>query len=225
MNWKLPNQLTIGRIILAALFFVLLGCYDPAGPWSPLLLNLAFVIYLVAGVTDILDGYLARKWNLTSAFGRITDPFVDKVLVVGAFAMLAGSNFVLPGSASALERGLPHWITGSMASAVQAWMVVVVMAREFIVSAVRGYSESQGIKFPATSAGKVKMFVQSFAICTALFQIANVPGAPWAIYAKICMMWLSVVVTVLSGLAYVGKARHLLSSDHVEIKSKDESKQ
>ncbi len=222
MNWKLPNQLTIARIILAALFFVLLGCYDPASPWSSLLMNLSFAIYLIAGVTDILDGYLARKWNLTSAFGRITDPFVDKVLVVGAFAMLTGSNFVMQDSAASLERALPHWITGNMASAVQAWMVVVVMAREFIVSAVRGYSESQGIKFPATSAGKVKMFVQSFAICAALFQLANLHSAAWAIYLKISMMWLSVVVTVLSGLAYVGKARHLLSSDHIEVKSKDD---
>jgi CDP-diacylglycerol--glycerol-3-phosphate 3-phosphatidyltransferase len=225
MNWKLPNQLTIGRIVLAALFFVLLGLYDPSRGWSSWLMNAAFVIYLVAGITDILDGYLARKWNLTSAFGRITDPFVDKVLVVGAFAMLAGSNFVMQPSSSDLERSLPLWITGNMASGVQAWMVVVIMAREFIVSAVRGYSESQGIKFPATPAGKIKMFVQSFAICAILYQLANAPAAPWAMYVKLGSVWLSVIVTVLSGLAYVGKARHLLSSDHVEVRPKDETKQ
>ncbi len=225
MNWKLPNQLTIGRIVLAAMFFVLLGMYEPARWWSNWLMNAAFVIYLVAGITDILDGYLARKWNLTSAFGRITDPFVDKVLVVGAFAMLAGSNFVMQASAADVERGLPRWITGNMATGVQAWMVVVIMAREFIVSAVRGYSESQGIKFPATPAGKIKMFVQSFAICAVLYQLANAPSAAWAIYLKVGSVWLSVIITVLSGLAYVGKARHLLSSDHVEIRSKDDTKQ
>ena len=90
-------------------------------------------------------------------------------------------------------------------------MVVVILAREFIVSAVRGYSESQGVKFPATPAGKIKMFVQSVAICTALFQMANLPGVPWAIWTKLVSIWLAVVVTVASGLAYVSKARRLLS--------------
>ncbi|MCK4601725.1 MAG: hypothetical protein KAU28_04625, partial [Phycisphaerae bacterium] len=139
--------------------------------------------------------------------------FVDKVLVVGSFAMLAGSNYALAPAASAFERGLPWWLTGQMASAVQAWMVVAILAREFIVSAVRGYSESLGAKFPATPAGKIKMFVQSVAICAVLFQLANLQGARWAIWTKIILVWLAVAVTVISGLVYVGKARRLLESD------------
>lgn len=214
MNWKLPNQLTVGRIVLAGAFFVLLGLYKQhtaAGKW---LLDAAVALYIVAGITDVLDGWIARKYHLTSAFGRIADPFVDKVLVVGAFAMLAGSNFALGGSsAGTYEAGLSFWLTGHMASAVQAWMVVVIMAREFIVSAVRGYSESQGVKFPATPAGKIKMFVQSVAICTVLIQLGNVPDAPWAVWVKVVMVWAAVIVTVVSGLAYVGKARKLLTSD------------
>ena len=212
MNWKLPNQLTVGRVVLAAGFFVLLGFYQPSasGRW---LLNAAFVVYLLAGVSDVLDGYLARRLNLVSAFGRIADPFVDKVLVVGAFAMLAGSNFTLPESADALERQLPAWLTGGMASGVQAWMVVVILAREFIVSAVRGYSESCGVKFPATPAGKIKMFVQSVAICTILVQMANLASSVWAVYLKYIMVCLAVVVTFVSGFVYMGKARRLLVSD------------
>lgn len=217
MNWKLPNQLTVGRIALAGLFFVLLGVFDQGTPSASWLLLASFVLYLVAGITDILDGYLARRMKLTSAFGRIVDPFVDKVLVVGAFVMLTGSNYVLqlndPGLVSAFERDLPHWITGHMASAVQAWMVVAILAREFIVSAVRGYSESCGIKFPATSAGKFKMFIQSVAICCVLFQLAYLPTAVWAVCVKIAIVWLSVIVTVLSGLVYVGRARRLLIAD------------
>ena len=83
MLWTIPNQLTIGRIVLAGVFFVLLGLYDASqeAPATALLLS-ALGVYLVAGVTDVLDGWLARRMNLTSAFGRITDPFVDKVLVV-----------------------------------------------------------------------------------------------------------------------------------------------
>ena len=214
MNWKLPNQLTVGRIALAAAFFVLLGLYEQRGAAGPWVLNAAFVVYIVAGITDVLDGYLARKWSITSAFGRIADPFVDKVLVVGAFAMLTGANYVMvAGPAGEFERSLPHWLNGGMLSCVQAWMVVVVMAREFIVSAVRGYSESQGIKFPATYAGKIKMFVQSAAICVVLFQMANLRDAEWAIYLKAGMVWAAVIVTVLSGLAYIGKARRLLVND------------
>ena len=213
MNWRLPNQLTVARIALAGAFFTLLGLYELPTPTQPhtsgrWLLNIAFVVYLIAGVTDVLDGYLARKWNIVSAFGRIADPFVDKVLVVGAFAMLAGSNFALPPEAHA-QRIAPGWATGHMASAVQAWMVVVILCREFLISAMRGYSESQGVKFPATSAGKIKMFVQSAAICTALYQMANLPEAPWAIYTRTILVWLAVAITALSGLAYVGKARRV----------------
>jgi CDP-diacylglycerol--glycerol-3-phosphate 3-phosphatidyltransferase len=100
-----------------------------------------------------------------------------------------------------------------MASDVQAWMVVVILSREFIVSAVRGYSESQGIKFPATSAGKIKMFIQSLAICGILFQLANLPQVQWAIITKVALVWLSVIATVASGLAYIGQARKVLQAD------------
>jgi len=215
MNWKLPNQLTIARIVLAGAFFVLLGLYRP-GAEGAILLNVAFGLYVVAGITDVLDGYFARKWNIVSAFGRIADPFVDKVLVVGAFAMLTGSNFCFYPELQAIgdyEQTLPHWLTGEMASSVQAWMVVAIMSREFIVSAVRGYSESQGIKFPATPAGKIKMFVQSVAICGVLYQLANLPNVPWAINTKIIMVWLAVIATVASGLAYVGQIRKAINSD------------
>ncbi|MDY7009936.1 MAG: CDP-alcohol phosphatidyltransferase family protein [Planctomycetota bacterium] len=220
MNWKLPNQLTVGRIALSAVFFVLLGLYEQGAAGGQALLNTAFVLYIVAGITDILDGWIARKWNLTSAFGRIADPFVDKVLVVGAFAMLAGSNYAINERfVGEFERSLPGWLNGGMASGVQAWMVVVIMGREFIVSAVRGYSESQGQKFPATSAGKIKMFVQSVVICTVLYQLANftqpaVEKTPvWTIVVKIAAVWLAVIVTVFSGVAYIGKTRRLLLSD------------
>ena len=215
MNWKLPNQLTVGRILLAAGFFVLLGLYEQGSDWGCWLLNAAFGIYLLAGITDVLDGYFARKWKLVSAFGRIADPFVDKVLVVGAFVMLTGLNYAQDASlVGQYERDLPAWLTGGMASCVQAWMVVAIMAREFIISAIRGYNESRGVKFPATSAGKIKMFVQSAAICIVLFQLANLPDTEWAIWTKIIAVWAAVVVTVVSGLIYLRRARGLMASDN-----------
>ena len=213
MNWKIPNQLTLARIVLAGVFFVLVGLYEHGAPSARVLLNVAFALYIVAGITDVLDGYLARKLNLTSAFGRIADPFVDKVLVVGAFVMLTGSNYAFPHGAELVEASLPRWLTGGMLSGVQAWMVVAILAREFVVSAVRGYSESRGIKFPAVPAGKIKMFVQSVAICTILYQLANLREAAWAIWLKVALVWLAVAVTVFSALAYVGKTRRLMSME------------
>jgi len=212
MNWKLPNQLTVARIGLAVAFFVLLGLYDHTAPNAALLLNAALVVYLVAGVTDVLDGWIARRYNWTSAFGRIADPFVDKVLVLGAFIMLAGSNFDARGTGLP-DADLPFWINGQMLSAVQSWMVVVILCRELLVSAVRGYSESQGIKFPATPAGKIKMLLQSTAICAVLLQLANFADTDGAIIAKIVLVWVATAGTVLSGLAYVGKIRHVFRND------------
>jgi len=211
MKWTLPNQLTVARIGLAGAFFVLVGLYRYGAANTQWLLNTAFVVYIIAGITDILDGWIARGWNLTSAFGRIVDPFVDKVLVVGAFVMLTGSNFAFPAAGPAVaDASLPTWLTGRMLSAVQSWMVVTILAREFVVSAVRGYSESQGIKFPANSVGKMKMALQSVAICTILFQLANCPDWTIALYLKVALVWAAMIVTVLSGLVYVGKARALL---------------
>ena len=211
MNRNLPNQITVGRVFLAAGFFVLLGLYQPGRAQGPWLLNAAFIIYIMAGLSDVLDGWIARKYRITSAFGRMIDPIVDKILVVGAFAMLAGANFgdTAGGAAAA---GIPAVLTGGMLSAVQGWMVVLVAGREFIVSGLRGYSESRNIEFPATWAGKLKMFLQSFAICTVLFQLANLPEAQWAIWLKIAAVWLAVAVTVLSGLVYVRRAGALFRS-------------
>lgn len=211
MYRRLPNQLTVGRVALAVVFFVLLGLYDADQPRNCWQLDVALVVYLLAGLTDVLDGWLARRWNVTSAFGRIVDPFVDKVLVCGAFVMLTGANFAVgPGVAGEFERSLPRWLTGGMYSCVQAWMVVTILSREFIVSAIRGYSESQGVKFPAIYAGKIKMFVQSASISVGLLQMANFPDAAWAVVLKVVLVWLAAIVTVLSGLAYVGKARRLI---------------
>ena len=212
MKWTIPNQLTVARIGLAGGFFVLLGIYEYGAAGTQCLLNTAMGVYIVAGITDVLDGWIARRWNLTSAFGRIVDPFVDKVLVVGAFVMLTGSNFAFqPGlDQNVPDAALAVWLTGHMLSGVQAWMVVAILAREFVVSAVRGYSESQGIKFPANSAGKIKMLVQSVAICMVMFQLANFPDCVSLIYAKVALVWAAMIITILSGLLYVGKARKLL---------------
>jgi CDP-diacylglycerol--glycerol-3-phosphate 3-phosphatidyltransferase len=212
MKWTLPNQLTIGRVFLSAAFFVLLGLVrggEPTG--TTWLLGGAFVVFVLAAITDVLDGYFARKMNLVSAFGRMVDPIVDKVLVVGSFAMLAGQDYAMTQTAvqwvSDYERTLPTWLTGGMVSDVQPWMVVVVAAREFIISGIRGYSESIGRQFPAIGVGKFKMLSQSFAIGAILFILAWMPRVGWACWVKIIAVWLAVALTVYSGFVYLHHAR------------------
>lgn len=216
MKWNIPNQLTVSRIFLAAGFFVLLGLYDPNGSMRSVIMGTGFVIYILAGITDILDGHLARKWDQVSAFGRIVDPIVDKILVTGAFVMLAGPNFTMAqasGHVAQFEKDLPFWLTGGMTTVVQPWMAVVILAREFIISGIRGYSESLGKEFPAIPIGKFKMLVQCFAIGTVLFYLAWLPQTLWGAWVKIISVWLAVFITVLSGLFYVRKAGELMKNE------------
>ncbi len=205
---RIPNQLTLLRVLLSVAFFAMVGMYDD-GPGDRALLNVAFAVFVVAGITDVLDGYLARKWEVTSVFGRIVDPFVDKLMIVGGFVMLGGANFALE-NMLAPDWKIPEWLTGDMASGVQSWMIVVILAREFIVSAIRGYSESQGKPFPAIRVGKLKMLLQSVSISFILFQLANWPDELWAAWVKVALVWATVAVTVFSGVVYVYKARRLI---------------
>jgi len=211
MKWTIPNQLTVSRIFLAAVFFVLVGFYDPNSSCTTWLMGAGFVIYIIAGITDILDGYLARKWNQVSAFGRMVDPIVDKILVCGAFMMLAGPDFTT--AAAGVTLPVPDWITSGMITCVAPWMVVVIVAREFLISGVRAYSESLGKAFPATSAGKIKMLVQCVAVGAIVFNLAWPQGIPHLIWLVAGLVWLSVIATVLSGAIYIFNARKLFSDD------------
>jgi CDP-diacylglycerol--glycerol-3-phosphate 3-phosphatidyltransferase len=199
-----PNLLTTGRLVLAAVFFGLLGYYQYEGRGAPSLLNVAFIVYCVALFTDFLDGYLARKWKVEGAFGRVVDPFVDKVLVIGSFIFFAGKNFIIPATAGGY---VVYTITG-----VAPWMVVVILARELLVTSFRGLGEGAGQNFGAAFSGKVKMVVQSVTILVVLvyvnyFAVRHGTQAEqyfrW--FRDLCV-WVTVVVTVFSGLAYVRRA-------------------
>jgi CDP-diacylglycerol--glycerol-3-phosphate 3-phosphatidyltransferase len=199
-----PNLLTTGRLLLAAVFFALLSYYQ-YDRRAPGLLNVAFIIYCIALVTDFLDGYLARLWQVEGAFGRVVDPFVDKVLVIGSFIFFAGKNFIIPGSA--LEKYEVQTITG-----VVPWMVVVILARELLVTSFRGLGEGAGQNFGAAFSGKVKMVVQSVTILVVLVYV-NYFAPHYGVgyepllraFRNLCV-WTTVAVTVLSGLAYVRRA-------------------
>ncbi|MDB5302895.1 MAG: pgsA, partial [Phycisphaerales bacterium] len=199
-----PNLLTGGRLLLAGVFFVMLGLYQFKGRGDPTLLNVAFIVYVVALVTDFLDGYLARKWKVEGAIGRVVDPFVDKVLVIGSFIFFAGKNFIIP----VYEQPyVVRTITG-----VAPWMVVVILSRELLVTSFRAMSEGSGQNFGAAFSGKLKMGFQSATILVILIYVNYLNRLEEHGYQDAATkfrdfcIWATVLITVVSGLLYVQRA-------------------
>ena len=133
---NIPNMLTLGRILFIPIFILLLS----VGP-SPVLHKIAAVIFAIASITDYLDGYLARKWQVVSNFGKFADPMADKLLVMSAFIMLVGLKMA------------------------PAWVVAVIICRELAVTGLRLLLvETGGTVLAAAMPGKIKTFSQMFAI-------------------------------------------------------------
>ena len=205
-----PNALTASRLLLACVFFVMLGYYQNENPYNHhsdvLWLNIALIIYVVAVATDFLDGYLARRWKVEGAFGRVVDPFVDKVLVLGSFIFFAGKNFTIPWNN---PGSIPQNVT--TITGVSPWMVVVILARELLVTSLRGSLESSGQAFGAQLSGKLKMGFQSAAIFVILLFVNyrdRMSGdvLQVATVLRDIAIWGTVIITVISGLQYVQRA-------------------
>ncbi len=202
-----PNALTVLRLVLAAVFFVLLSFYQYEGRGDPTLLNVSFVVYLVALLTDFFDGFLARRWKVEGVFGRVVDPTVDKVLVLGGFIFFAGKNFIIPhGQLDQIPNNV-HTITG-----VAPWMVVLILARELLVTGLRAGIERQGAHFGATFSGKLKMVLQSLTILVILVYVNYRPRLlEWnwetaARHFRDGFIYLTLFITLWSGLLYIRQA-------------------
>lgn len=189
------------RLVLAVVFFVLLETIDRSGDPSvaQILGAWAMGLFAFAALSDILDGYLARRWNVVSAFGRIMDPLVDKILVLGGFIYLAAPGF---------EAVPDHRM---VASGVEAWMVVLILLRELLVTGIRSYAEARGIAFPADWSGKVKMFVQSFCVGCCVYVSTRDTPYDWQLFLQWGSVWGTVVLTVLSSITYIHRAIRLPS--------------
>ncbi len=202
MRINIPNQITLSRLVLALVFFGLLSFYSPAELGRQWILPACFWVFLIAALTDIVDGWLARTWQQVTSFGRICDPVVDKVMVCGAFVFFASGLFYGPDPQN--PEKLAN-ITG-----VQPWMVMVILLRELLVSAIRSFSEAQGASFAATWVGKLKMFIQSATVCVVLGVLAWYSDSLG--WLKTAAVWLTVIATGLSIIAYVNRARAFVLS-------------
>jgi CDP-diacylglycerol--glycerol-3-phosphate 3-phosphatidyltransferase len=193
-----PNRITAARFAGAAVLFAVLAQFADADSTAIERLGsqvrLAFWLFIVIAVSDVLDGWLARRGNHITAFGRIADPFVDKVLVLGSMIFLA----VMPWSRVYFP----------------AWIVVVILAREFLVTGIRGYVESLGAQFPADNFGKVKMFTQCFAVGVVLGMHAfEWVGRNFAFWSTVAhgFVWATLATSVGSGASYILKTRRILA--------------
>lgn len=175
---NLPNKLTIFRVILIPFFVVLLlfdiTAYDK---W------IALAIFIVASLTDFLDGHIARKYNLVTNFGKFMDPLADKLLVCSAMICLVE-----------LSR-------------IPAWIVIVIISREFIISGFRLVASDNGVVIAASYWGKFKTVFQMVMIC---LMIADLP--PLAFVTQI-VMWVALVLTVVSLVDYLIKNKGVMQEN------------
>lgn len=184
-NLNLPNILTFFRIIVS---FVVFALIERGGAW-----DWAAGLFVLASLTDVLDGYIARKYQLITQVGRILDPFADKFLTAGTFL------FLLP-------------VAGS---GVVPWMVILILGREMLVTSLRSWAEQHGHDFSATASGKLKMFVQCLALTIALltlderFQSWMIGEIPLTKLRDV-LLWTTVVATVISGYRYSVRAFRLM---------------
>ena len=189
---NLPNKLTMGRLFLTALFVAVMSVPD-----KYLLdhrVTIATLFFLIASLTDFLDGYIARKLELVSDFGKLMDPLVDKILTSAVFIILSKENVV------------PAWIT------------ITIISREFLVTGLRLLASNQGKVLSADSLGKWKTTSQ-IVVATYFLIVLGVNEPLLNIFAFIhhpiidqCLIAICTAITIVSGWSYLSKNRNLIKS-------------
>jgi CDP-diacylglycerol--glycerol-3-phosphate 3-phosphatidyltransferase len=159
----------------------------------------SLVLFVLAAGTDWLDGYWARRFNQVTQLGRILDPFADKFIICGVFIFLAAES----------------------QSGIAAWMTVVVVARELLVTGLRSFMEQQGIDFSASWSGKWKMVLQCLAAGLSMFRLTYLDAGSdewattppdWLNVGLVAAVWAAVLLTIYSGWIYIRRAMKALSS-------------
>ena len=176
---NLPNKLTILRVIMIPffVFFLLSGVGGSASKW------IALVIFAAASITDTLDGYIARRDNLITDFGKFMDPLADKMLVSSAFICLVAQN------------------------KIAAWIVIVIIAREFVISGFRLVASDSGVVIAASYWGKFKTNFQMFAIILLMLNLGeNFPAYAGGIHiVEQILVYIALILTIVSLVDYLAK--------------------
>ena len=174
---NLPNKLTFIRLVLAIPFIYFLQESGKVSAHLSLTYRLiAFAIFVRASLTDFFDGYLARKYNLVTDFGTLMDPLADKILVISALVLFVELKYI------------------------PAWMSIIVIAREFLISGIRMLAAAKGEVIPAGKLGKYKTTSQMIVILIMII----VGNQPYNFY----LMMIPIILTLWSGWEYTSKAKH-----------------
>ncbi len=185
--WNLPNLLTYGRILAVPVVAGLLMWGGDTARWA------ALGIYVVAAITDFLDGYLARKWQQQSALGRMLDPIADKVLVSVVLLVLAADGILFGG---------------------HMWAAIIILAREVLVSGLREFLGVLRVSVPVTQIAKWKTTVQLLAIG---FLIAGPTGdqiIPYTTQTGLFFLWIAAALTLYTGYDYFRAGlRHVVDEE------------
>ncbi len=190
MIWNLANAITLGRLALSLVFFVVL--YKGTSHAAHVA---ALALFVIASVTDFLDGWVARKRNEVTPFGRVADPLVDKILVCGGMVLLC---FIPEAERLGLTPGV----------------AATVIVRELLVTWLRGWIEGKGIPFGASGMGKAKLVSQTAVVIVVQAHLAGVVApipADGPLYWGVrVLIWAMMGLTVLSGIGYLAAAwKHL----------------
>jgi CDP-diacylglycerol--glycerol-3-phosphate 3-phosphatidyltransferase len=182
---NLPNAITLARIFLVPLLVVvLLTKFEGKQLFGVQHELVGAIIFAIAALTDWLDGYLARRRKQITAFGQLMDPLADKLLVTAAFV-------------SIVQMGL-----------APAWMVAIILGREFLVTVLRSIASSRGVVIAASPLGKLKMVAE---VTTILALILGNAYLPPLFFVGIVALWISLITAVVSGVDYYRRFNNLLS--------------
>ncbi|WP_174613373.1 CDP-diacylglycerol--glycerol-3-phosphate 3-phosphatidyltransferase [Virgibacillus ihumii] len=187
---NIPNRLTISRICLIPIFIILLSVPFDWGEWDigeaslPVSHFAAAILFIIASTTDWVDGYYARKYNLVTNLGKFLDPLADKLLVSAALILLVELGFA------------------------PAWVVIIIISREFAVTGLRLVAAGGGIVLAASKMGKLKTATQMIAIAALLLH--NFPFSYLGLPIASIMLYIAVFFTILSGYEYFSKNRHVM---------------
>jgi len=184
---SLPNILTYGRILAIP---ALVACFFATGDWGRWV---AMSIFIAAGVTDILDGYLARAWQQQSAIGRMLDPVADKLIVSAALMMLAADGTIAGWS---------------------LWAGVIILCREILVSGLREFLGTLAVSVPVTKLAKWKTALQMVAIGFLLAGSAGDKIWPYTTLFGLTLLWIAAILTLYTGYDYLRAAlRHAMTDE------------
>ena len=206
---NLPNKLTVLRFALTAGFLWAMFSRSPVND------TLALIFFCLAGITDFLDGRLARQRGLITNFGILMDPLADKILTCSAFIALVERHVLTP------PPTLFYIGTCAISPKVDAWMVVIIVARELAITGLRLLAASKNVVLAAEKYGKHKTISQIVAIIALLVMDASSEWWPWLqgmlkswvpMFAQLAL-WVTVLLTTTSGVLYLWRNRELFLKD------------